>query len=68
MKKVMRLASMLLAAVFLLAGCGGDATAPAENAPAEEGSATDGTEITLMIPDWGAPTEEMLAEFKARPA
>jgi sugar ABC transporter substrate-binding protein len=25
----------------------------------------EGAEITLMIPDWGAPTEEMLAEFKA---
>ena len=25
----------------------------------------EGSEITLMIPDWGAPTEEMLAEFKA---
>ena len=25
----------------------------------------EGAEITLMIPDWVAPTEEMLAEFKA---
>ncbi len=25
----------------------------------------EGAEITLMIPDWGAPTEEMLVEFKA---
>lgn len=25
----------------------------------------EGAEITLMIPDWGAPTEEILAEFKA---
>lgn len=25
----------------------------------------EGAEITLMIPDWGAPTKEMLAEFKA---
>lgn len=40
----------------------GDA-APATEAPVE-GDA-DGVEITLMIPDWGAPTEEMLEEFKA---
>ncbi|MDO5755805.1 MAG: extracellular solute-binding protein [Tissierellia bacterium] len=38
--------------------------------PGDDGDATtsdsdfEGEEITLMIPDWGAPTEEMLEEFK----
>lgn len=56
--------SILLSAVLavgLLSGCGDkNKTATDSNA----GGSKDGKEITLMIPDWGAPTEDMLKKFK----
>lgn len=36
-----------------------------EETKKESTESKEGSEITLMIPDWGAPTDEMLAEFKA---
>lgn len=35
----------------------------AEKQKTEQTQNSDGKEITVMIPDWGAPTEEMLKEF-----
>ena len=54
--------AILILIFGIIASCGGKK----EGTPAKDGETkTEGTEITLMIPDWGAPTEEMLAEFKA---
>lgn len=67
-KNVIALSLVLTMLLSVLTGCGGNKNNAAANAGANgnEGkdAAGDGTEITLMIPDWGAPTEEMLAEFK----
>lgn len=40
----------------LVSGCGNEQKNSKEN--------KEGTEITFMIPDWGAPNEELLAEFE----
>lgn len=73
MKKKYILSALVLSLVFLLAACGNgqdDGAAANEgngNAKAEETAAADTKEdvtISFMIPDWGAPTEEMLKEFK----
>lgn len=45
-----------LGASLLLAGCGGSAT----STPSQQ----QNKEITVMIPDWGAPSPELLEEFK----
>lgn len=42
-------------------GCGGDSNNDGDSS--DKGSG-DGKEITLMIPEWGVPTDEMLEEFK----
>ena len=49
----------LLAALMLLglAACGASGGAAQE-------SATEGEEITFMIPDWGVPSDELLQQFK----
>lgn len=48
--------------VTLLAGCStGTKTEKVEKADTAK---SDKREITLMIPDWGAPNDELLAEFK----
>ena len=61
MKKLYLLTIVILI-MGILSGCG----KKEETSQKETGTGkTEGTEITLMIPDWGAPTEEMLAEFKA---
>ncbi|MDO5089728.1 MAG: sugar ABC transporter substrate-binding protein, partial [Leptotrichiaceae bacterium] len=36
-----------------------------EETKKESTESKENVEITLMIPDWGAPTDEMLTEFKA---
>ncbi|BBM35928.1 ABC transporter substrate-binding protein [Pseudoleptotrichia goodfellowii] len=58
MLKKMKLIALLTLIMSILIGC----QAKKEEAKKES---KESTEITLMIPDWGAPTEEMLAEFKA---
>ena len=40
----------------LVAGCGAKEE--------EKGKTTEGSEITFMIPDWGVPSEDLLAEFE----
>ncbi|MGO4988615.1 MAG: sugar ABC transporter substrate-binding protein [Gallicola sp.] len=61
MKK--RIIGLMLAFVLVLTACG--QTAQNESQPAKENtSTTEGKEITFMIPDWGAPPQEMLDEFK----
>ena len=47
--------------VFMLLSCQGKKE---DTAGTKENIEKNETEITLMIPDWGTPTEEMLAEFK----
>ncbi len=62
MKKV-----YLFSIVILIAGILSSCGIKKEEGKNPESNAgkTGETEITLMIPDWGVPTEEMLAEFKA---
>lgn len=43
----------------LLTGCD-----KKNNSDGKQGSANDSKSITVMIPDWGAPTDDMLKEFK----
>ena len=59
--KVSKIALMLLSLglVFLLTACQSKKEEVKE-VKEEKG----GKEITVMIPDWGTPTEEMLKEFK----
>ena len=45
-----------LAAALLIAGCGGSSQTKTASSGNEE--------ITVMVPDWGAPTPELLDEFK----
>ena len=48
----------VLSLALILGGCG-------NKEDSSKGSQKKGdSEITLMIPDWGAPTDEMLAKFK----
>lgn len=62
MKKVMAL--LLGASLFALSACGGT-TGPAESkTESKADSAGEKKEISFMIPDWGAPTAEMLADFE----
>ena len=61
MLKKMKLLTLLTLIMSILIGC----QAKKEETAKENKKGKEGTEITLMIPDWGAPTEEMLAEFKA---
>lgn len=60
MKK--RLISVLLCSIMsigLVAGCG----AKDENS-GDSGESSEGSEITFMIPDWGVPNDDLLAEFE----
>lgn len=61
MKK--RILGFLLAIVFVLTAC---SQPDSENSkPAQKETSTKETqEISFMIPDWGAPPQEMLDEFK----
>ena len=54
-----RLVAVIILIACLFVGCQSKKTEEVKK------ETTEGKEITLMIPDWGAPTEEMLAEFKA---
>lgn len=62
MKK--RIIGLLMAFVFVLTACGQGAQQEAEPAKEEAATTTEGQEITFMIPDWGAPSPELLEEFK----
>ncbi|SFE14823.1 sugar ABC transporter substrate-binding protein [Peptostreptococcus sp. D1] len=58
---VKRISSLLLSGALtlvLLAGC-----SPKQE-KSESSKTSDRKEITLMIPEWGVPSDEMLAEFK----
>ena len=60
--KFKKLSAILLTAtiaVGLLSGCGNK-----NNSNFSQSTKSKENEITLMIPDWGAPSEEMLKEFK----
>lgn len=54
-KKISALAMVAVIASSVLTGCGDSK---------KEESKSDSKSITVMIPDWGAPTDEMLKEFK----
>lgn len=45
----------------LAAGCGGSSEGGEEGG---SGDSLEGSEITFMIPDWGVPNEDLLAEFE----
>lgn len=57
MKKFISIIAIFMITVFVFVGC---SKAEDKKEPAQ----TDSKEITFMIPDWGAPSEEMLAEFE----
>lgn len=59
LKKTVSIALAGVLTLGALTGCGNNATNDEK-----KNASTEGEEITLMIPDWGAPTEEMLKEFK----
>jgi len=63
MKLIQKLTAAGLAALMTagLAACG---AAPAGSASAASSSGTAGDEITFMIPDWGVPSDELLAQFR----
>ena len=74
MKNSKRIVALLLAVTMVfIAACG---TKPAEPKPAEpakpevkeetDTAKTDSIEITFMIPEWGAPSQEMLDDFEAK--
>lgn len=58
--KKLRLAGLLIMVIGLLISCGGKKEEEKKQTEAK----TEGTEITLMVPDWGVPTEAMLEDFK----
>lgn len=61
MKKFTKFLSVLLIATLLVACGKQEAPAPKE----ESGDASkDKGEITVLVPEWGAPSDEMLAKFK----
>ncbi|MDD7363023.1 MAG: sugar ABC transporter substrate-binding protein [Peptoniphilus sp.] len=71
MKKKYVLSALLLSLVLVLAACGNandkdEATndGAADANTAESAEKMDDVTISFMIPDWGAPTDEMLKEFK----
>lgn len=51
----------------LLAGCGADSGTDDASTSKQDSQAgsQEAVEISFMIPDWGAPTEAMLADFEA---
>ena len=56
------LAAALVAAA--VTGCSGNSeTAPKETQTGAENGKMEGTEITVMVPDWGNPGEELLSQF-----
>lgn len=58
LKKIISLGIVACLSLGVLVGC-------ADNSKKDESKdSTKGEEITLMIPDWGAPSKEMLKEFK----
>lgn len=78
-KRFISIMLVLVLSLTVLVGCGGPKTeeSPAEpagqteNAPAEKPE--DGAEedkmdatITVLVPDWGVPSDEMLEDFKAQ--
>lgn len=79
MKKVCSIVLAALCGLSVLAGCGSapqtpapeasssqpeaSQSAPASSEPAEEAKA--GGEITVMVPDWAVPSDEMLDAFTA---
>lgn len=61
MKKFIRAGLCVGLAVTLLAGC--STGAKTEKTEKEDTPKSEKRQITLMIPDWGAPNDELLAEF-----
>ena len=68
MRKHLKYLGILLCMVVFLVACDNKNqntdTTEAANTTEQSQEKTEETEITFMIPDWGAPTDEMLEEFK----
>ncbi len=60
MFKKFRLMAIIVIIMGIIISCG---EKKEETKPQTE-KKTEGTEITLMVPDWGVPTEAMLEDFK----
>lgn len=59
MKRIFTIIISLVLLLSLLVACGGNQEGDKPSDPSEKN-----VEITFMIPDWGAPTEDMLKEFE----
>lgn len=59
-KKLLSVSMAAIISLSALTACGNQK----EEKKEESTTSKDGKEITLMIPDWGVPTKEMLDEFK----
>ena len=59
--KKIGLVAFIVMIMGILMSCG---TKKEETKQSETQTKTEGTEITMMVPDWGVPTEAMLEDFK----
>lgn len=60
MKKIASILAILMITVFVVTGC----SSKTDNSNKQEANKTESKEITFMIPEWGAPSDEMLKEFE----
>lgn len=64
MKKLFKVTLFLMVTALLLSGCskGNSNDSSKESTDGKDSAKTQ--EVSLMIPEWGAPTKEMLADFE----
>ena len=64
MKKLFKVTLFLMVTALLLSGCskGNSNDSSKESTEGKDSAKTQ--EVSLMIPEWGVPTKEMLADFE----
>ena len=64
MKKLFKVTLFLMVTALLMSGCSKGNTNESSKGTADDKNPAETKEVSLMIPEWGVPTKEMLADFE----
>ena len=64
MKKLFKVTLFLMVTALLMSGCSKGNTNESSKGTTDDKNSAETKEVSLMIPEWGVPTKEMLADFE----
>lgn len=64
MKKLFKATLFVMLTALLLSGCSNGKSNDSSKGSIDGNDASKTKEVSLMIPEWGVPTKEMLADFE----